>query len=132
MSRQSIENINHETVFVKTQNNLLKSQQKCTMYECFRLGKEESADVIEHNLIMYEILRQKNCSTVDLLNALLQPNFEKTKYTVKNGIISIENNENRLYQIWLSKGNSGTIEDFYNVLTENPTDNLTIWEDVEW
>lgn len=132
MSQQSIENINYEKILSKIQKSVINRQQKGAFYNNYRLGKEEDEDYIEHDLMMHDILRGADCHRIDLINALQNSNFKKTKYTVKNGIITIENNNDRLYQIWLSKGNVGSIEDFYNVLTKNQTDNLTIWEDVEW
>jgi hypothetical protein len=132
MSQQSIHTVNYESIIDKTKKSMVSSYNKNKLYTRFALGQEESEDVIEHNSIMYDILKNANCHTIDLVNALQQPSFKKTKYGIKDGAIVIEDNSDQLYKIWLSKGNMGTIEDFFDSITKNTIDNLTIWEDVEW
>lgn len=132
MSQQSIHSVNYESISKGVEKALLSAQNKNNLYARFALGKEENEDVIEHNSIMYDILKNANCHIVDLVNALQQPNFKKTKYGIKDGAIVIEDNSDQLYKIWLSKGNIGSIGDFFDSITKNTVDNLTIWEDVEW
>ena len=99
MSQQSIENINYKRIFKKVQSSVLNSQQKCDFFTKYKLGKEDSIDNIEHNIVMYDLLKNANCDRINLINALQQPNFKKTKYTIKDGVIAIEDNGNGLCQI---------------------------------
>jgi hypothetical protein len=132
MSQQSIHSVNYNSIYENLKKAILSSYKKTKLYTRYALGTEEDGDIIEHNSMMYDIIKNANCHTIDLVNALQQPNFIKTKYGIKDGNIVIVDDSDKLYKIWLSKGNIGTIGDFYESITSNSIDNLTIWEDVEW
>lgn len=132
MSQQSVENISYNSIFEGTKSSIVQAYKKSKLFNFYALGKEEDADVIDHNSVMFDILKDANCHTKDLVYALQQPNFKKTKYGIKDGNIVIEDDSDKLYKIWLSKGNVGTIGDFYNSILQNNVDELTIWEDIEW
>ncbi len=128
MSQQSLNTIGYESISRDIEKAILISCNKKNLFTKFALGKEDDEDVIEHNSIMYDILKNANSHVIDLVNSLQKPNFKKTKLKIKDGAIVIEPND-QLYKIWLSRGNIGTIENFFNSITQN---NVAVWEEVEW
>jgi hypothetical protein len=132
MSQQSINTIDYDSITKDVEKAILRSSNKKNLYNNFALGKEDDSDTIEHNSIMYDILKNANCHVKDLIQALQQPNFKKTKYKIKDGAIVIEDNSDQLYKIWLARGNSGTIENFFDSITQNTINSATVWEEVEW
>ena len=132
MSQQSIYTVGYESISEEVKRSLLSAHKKNSLFNRFALGKEEDKDVVEHNSMMYDILKKGDYHVIDLVNALQQPKFKKTKYGIKDGTIVIEDNSDQLYKIWLSRGNVGTIENFFNSITQNTINNATMWEEVAW
>lgn len=110
MSQQSIKNINYESIKEKVEKAIVSSYNKNYLHSKFALGNEEDIDVIDHNSIMYDILKNANCQTIELINSLQNPNFKETKYSFKEGDIIKEN--------------------FYNL--SNNYRNRREWENIEW
>jgi len=129
MSQQSINTIGYDSTVKDVEKAILISYNKKNLYEKFALGKEDDEDVIAHNSIMYDILKNATCHVIDLLIALQQPDFKKREYKIKDGAIVIEDTNDQLYKIWLSRGNKGTVQNFFNSVIQN---NPPVWEEVEW
>lgn len=130
MSTQSILVKSVDTIKNEIDKKLLINAEKYILKKKIELGKGVNKKLVKHQLRILSFICTENCELINSINNQIEgkkqdnsfePKFRNIGYTpVCNADQKITSKqEDTLYRIWLSRGNTGSIEEFLDVVLEN-------------
>lgn len=136
--------INHISVASMTKEaltNLTKNADKFLLKKRFKLGEGECPFNQKDSSLLYDIIETNRCEIFDDINKVIRegasciyqveldiPNEDSVLTSLRkanNGSTS----KDTLYSLWLSRGNSGTMDSFLDLLLE---DEKVEWAEINW
>lgn len=78
--------------------------------------------------IIYDIIQYNNCHLLNLIKKEIE-SIEDSEKRSGTYLDIHENSAQSLYELWLSKGNMDTIENFLNIVAEDTKAN---WDTLKW
>lgn len=129
MSAQTIIHPSISSMVTEAEDAFIKNSEKLLLEDFYALGKGycnfEQADAA----MLYDIIQTNNCGLLDLINKELH-RIEDDPEEDKRPKLDIYTRSNQsLYELWLSKGNMGTMEDFLCLIL---ADDKANWDEIKW
>ena len=117
---QTIVNITVASMAKNCLKALLENTEKYLLKKRFKLGNGECKFSQKDNAILHDIIETNKCEIFDDINKIIKEG-RSCSHTVCLGDNSkpYVPTTDTLYQLWLSRGNSGSMSDFLDILLEN-------------
>lgn len=121
MSAQTILHPSIESMREEFEKNFQKNANSYVLKKRFELGKGYCRFNQADSSILYDILQSNDCEIIDLVNKEIEkienedPKNKKKKYSEE---LTYNRNVN-LYQLWLSRGNTGSLDQFLDLILKD-------------
>ena len=125
--------INHISIASMTKdalNNLTNNADKFLLKKRFKLGEGECSFNQKDNSLLYDIIETNRCDIFDDINKTIKEGASCThEVCLGDNKAPYVPSTDTLYQLWLSRGNSGSMSDFLDILLE---DEKVEWAEINW
>jgi len=125
MSAQSIKHKTISGLKEEAEKSIIKSANDYLLKRLHSLGEGHCDFYYQDTSFVYEIIQTNNCDLLNLLNKVIEEGSQEysESFIQLNQSISTYYNEtgippntNTLYKLWLSRGNTGSMDDFLDIL----------------
>ena len=129
MSAQTIIHPSIDSMREEAQKLFLKNADKYLLKRGFGLGESYSSFEQADAVMLYDIIQSNDCELLSLVKKELEriEDAEPTKKKCSEEL-TVASNTN-LYQLWLSRGNIGTMDDFLDLILADEKAN---WDEINW
>lgn len=124
MSAQTIIHPTINSLKEEAVGTIIANAKKYVLKENYALGEDYCEFEQLDACMTYDIIKTNNCA----LLTIIQQEIENVEYDSEHLYLSDTSNKS-LYDLWLSKGNIGTMDDFLNTLL---ADVSADWGEVKW
>lgn len=130
MSAQTIIHPSIDSMRKESQKLFLKNADKYLLEKNFGLGKGycsfEQADAV----MLYDIIQSNDCEMLTLIKKEIERIEDEDPTCKKKCSVEMDQVSNlNLYELWLSRGNIGTMNDFLNLILADEKAN---WDEIKW
>lgn len=128
---QSIQHKTLKSIEKEALRNMSRNADKHTLQRFYRLGEGYCEFSQRDSEILYSIVHDNLCEVNYIINRALESVSCIYKPEIREGKYQIEASEgdSALYQLWLNRGNTGTMEDFLDALFKDEKMN---WYKMDW
>lgn len=141
MSAQTIIHKSIDSIKLEAEDVIIKNANNHILKKIYALGDGYCSFDVLDAILTWDIINLNNCELAKIINKKIEE-VEDTSCEVKcdNSINyttevkttkdCIKDNSNTLYELWLSKGNSGTLDEFLTLILKDD-DFSANWDEIK-
>lgn len=129
MSAQTIIHPSISSMAKEAEDMFIDNANKLILDEHYALGKGYCEFEQLDSAIIYDIIQSNNCQLLDCINKELERIEDDEDKEARPELDLYSTSNQSLYELWLSRGNIGTMNDFLNLILADEQAN---WDEIKW
>jgi len=128
MSAQTIIHPTIASIRKESEDSFIGNAKKLLFQDDYALGDGYCSFEQADAAMIYDIIKSNNCKLLNLIKIEID-RVEDKDPEKRDPLDMLSTSNQNLYELWLSRGNVGTMEDFLNLILADEKAN---WDEINW
>ena len=129
MSAQTIIHPTISSIRDESKDTFIDNAKKHVLLEDYALGEGYCGFEVADACLIYNIIETNNCDLLNLIKIEIERIEDCTDCEKGDPLNILATSNESLYDLWISRGNIGSMEDFLNLVLGDIKAN---WDEISW